>query len=149
MLKSAAYRSSRNMQGTPILVINRIAGVLMLSTRRFAPPVLCCILLSTIAATAVASHSPKGMRADAGKLHEVLDPLMEDAVANGVIPGGVLLIGHNRRIVYRKAFGSRSLEPNREPMTIDTTFDLASLTKCVATATSLMKLVQDGRIRLN
>ncbi|MGA7107628.1 MAG: serine hydrolase [Terracidiphilus sp.] len=74
---------------------------------------------------------------------------MDQAVANSQIPGGVLLIGHNGRVIYRKAFGSRSLEPTREPMTEDTIFDLASLTKCIATATSLMKLVQDGRVRLN
>ena len=74
---------------------------------------------------------------------------MEKAVADGNIPGGVLLVGHNGHIVYRRAFGHRSLEPAREPMTIDTIFDLASLTKCVATTTSIMKLVQQGRIRLD
>ena len=74
---------------------------------------------------------------------------MEAAVADGRIPGGVLLVGHNGRVVYRKAFGFRSLEPTREPMTADTMFDLASLTKCIATTSSVMKLVQDGRVRLN
>jgi uncharacterized protein YbbC (DUF1343 family)/CubicO group peptidase (beta-lactamase class C family) len=78
-----------------------------------------------------------------------LDAIMERAVADGNIPGGVVLIGHEGRIVYRKAYGSRSLEPTREPMTVDTIFDLASLTKCVATTTSVMRLFQDGRIRLN
>ena len=74
---------------------------------------------------------------------------MKKAVADGNIPGGVLLVGHNGRVVYRRAFGYRSLEPAREPMTLDTVFDLASLTKCVATTTSIMKLVQEGRVRLN
>ena len=74
---------------------------------------------------------------------------MEKVVADQQIPGGVLLVGHNGRIVYRKAFGSRSLEPTREPMTLDTIFDLASLTKCIATTTSVMRLVQEGRVRLN
>jgi uncharacterized protein YbbC (DUF1343 family)/CubicO group peptidase (beta-lactamase class C family) len=78
-----------------------------------------------------------------------IDAIMERAVAEGNIPGGVVLIGHNGTVVYRKAFGSRSLEPTREPMTADTIFDLASLTKCVATAVSVMKLIQDGRVRLN
>ena len=87
--------------------------------------------------------------ADSQKLHAVLNPIMEKAVADHEIPGAVLLIGHNGRVVYRKAFGWRSLEPMREPMTADTVFDLASLTKCIATATSVMKLVQDGRVRLN
>jgi uncharacterized protein YbbC (DUF1343 family)/CubicO group peptidase (beta-lactamase class C family) len=78
-----------------------------------------------------------------------IDAMMEKAVAEGNIPGGVVLIGHNGKVVYRKAFGSRSLEPSREPMTVDTIFDLASLTKCIATAPSVMKLIEEGRVRLN
>ena len=78
-----------------------------------------------------------------------IDALMQDAVAKGTIPGAVVLIGHNGHVVYRKAFGSRSLEPTREPMTVDTIFDLASLTKCIATTSAVMELVQQGRIRLN
>ncbi|HVC46350.1 MAG TPA: exo-beta-N-acetylmuramidase NamZ domain-containing protein [Terracidiphilus sp.] len=78
-----------------------------------------------------------------------LDALMNQAVRSGNIPGGVLLIGHNGKIVYRKAFGWRSLEPTRERMTVGTIFDLASLTKCIATTTAVMQLVQQGRIRLN
>jgi uncharacterized protein YbbC (DUF1343 family)/CubicO group peptidase (beta-lactamase class C family) len=80
---------------------------------------------------------------------ENIDALMQDAVAKRTIPGAVVLIGHNGKVVYRKAFGSRSLEPTREPMTLDTIFDIASLTKCVATTSAVMQLVQQGRIRLN
>jgi uncharacterized protein YbbC (DUF1343 family)/CubicO group peptidase (beta-lactamase class C family) len=83
------------------------------------------------------------------KLRAVLDPLMEQAVAQGNMPGGVLLVGHNGRVVYRKAFGMRSLEPTREAMTVDTIFDMASLTKCVATTISVMQLMEEGKIRLN
>jgi uncharacterized protein YbbC (DUF1343 family)/CubicO group peptidase (beta-lactamase class C family) len=78
-----------------------------------------------------------------------IDAIVQKAVDDGNIPGAVVLIGHNGKVVYRKAFGSRSLEPTHEPMTVDTIFDLASLTKCVATATSVMKLIEDGRVRLN
>ena len=74
---------------------------------------------------------------------------MDDAVAKGNIPGGVVLIGHNGSVVYRKAFRMRSLEPTREPMTVDTIFDLASLTKCIATTTAVMQLLEEGRVRLN
>ena len=80
---------------------------------------------------------------------EVIDSIMQEAVAKGDIPGGVVLVGHNGRVVYRKAFGSRSLEPTREVMTVDTVFDLASLTKCIATTTSVMQLISAGRVRLN
>jgi uncharacterized protein YbbC (DUF1343 family)/CubicO group peptidase (beta-lactamase class C family) len=78
-----------------------------------------------------------------------LDAIMRQAVASGNIPGGVLLIGHNGSVVYRKAFGSRSLDPAREPMTVDTIFDLASLTKCIATTTAVMQLLEQGRVSLN
>ena len=78
-----------------------------------------------------------------------VDEIMNAAVAQGTIPGGVVLIGHSGKVVYRKAYGMRSLEPGREAMTVDTIFDLASLTKCIATATSVMKLVQEGKVRLN
>ena len=53
------------------------------------------------------------------------------------------------RSLYQKAFGHRAVAPAAEPMTLDTIFDLASLTKVVATTTSVMKLVEEGRIRLN
>jgi len=78
-----------------------------------------------------------------------IDAILEHAVASGNIPGGVVLVGHNGKVVYRKAFGERSLEPARERMTVDTIFDLASLTKCIATTTAVMQLVEEGRIRLN
>ena len=78
-----------------------------------------------------------------------IDEIMNAAIAHGAIPGGVVLIGHNGKVVYRKAYGQRSVEPVKEAMTADTIFDLASLTKCIATTTSVMKLVQEGKVRLN
>ncbi len=79
----------------------------------------------------------------------VLDPIVRDAIHDGEIPGAVLLVWHNGKVVYRKAFGDRSLEPHREAMTADTIFDIASLTKVVATTTAVMQLVQKGEVRLN
>ena len=106
---------------------------------------LSCLLI----VRAFAKHAHPTRQANPAKIGAILDPLMEKAVADGTIPGGVLLVGHHDRVIYRKAFGSRSLEPVREPMTVDTIFDLASLTKCIATTPSILKLVQDGRVRLN
>src|SRR5207247_421171 len=63
-------------------------------------------------------------------------------------PGAVVLVARRGRLVYRKAFGDRAVEPKREPMTADTIFDLASLTKILATATSIMILVERGKISL-
>jgi uncharacterized protein YbbC (DUF1343 family)/CubicO group peptidase (beta-lactamase class C family) len=79
----------------------------------------------------------------------VLDSIVLDAIHDHQIPGAVLLVGHNGQVIYRKAFGSRALEPRREPMTTDTIFDIASLTKVVATTTAVMQLVQKGEVRVN
>ncbi|HXA64598.1 MAG TPA: exo-beta-N-acetylmuramidase NamZ domain-containing protein [Bryobacteraceae bacterium] len=78
-----------------------------------------------------------------------VDEQINQAVQEGLIPGAVLLIGHDGQVVYRKAYGERSLIPTREPMTVDTIFDAASLTKVVATTSSVMKLVEQGKIRLD
>jgi len=61
----------------------------------------------------------------------------------------VLIVGHHGQVIYRKAYGSRALEPRREAMTLDTVFDLASLTKVIATTTAVMQLVEQGKVRLN
>jgi uncharacterized protein YbbC (DUF1343 family)/CubicO group peptidase (beta-lactamase class C family) len=78
-----------------------------------------------------------------------VDQQMERAVQDGLIPGAVLMIGHNGQMVYQKAYGSRALIPQREPMTLDTIFDAASLTKVIATTPSIMRLFEQGQIRLN
>jgi uncharacterized protein YbbC (DUF1343 family)/CubicO group peptidase (beta-lactamase class C family) len=79
----------------------------------------------------------------------VLDPIVKAAIRDGQIPGAVVLIWHNGHVIYQRAFGNRSLDPRREPMTLDTVFDLASLTKVVGTTTAVMQLVEKGRVRLN
>ncbi len=78
-----------------------------------------------------------------------LDSQIEQVIHDGLIPGAVLLIGHDGKVVYRKAYGSRALIPKREAMTVDTIFDAASLTKVIATTSCLMKLFEEGKIRLN
>jgi CubicO group peptidase (beta-lactamase class C family) len=81
--------------------------------------------------------------------------LMNDAIAEQRLPGAVVVIGHGGRIVFYQAYGSRKLagEPGldgspapAEPMTEDTIFDLASLTKCLATATAVMQLYEQGKV---
>lgn len=79
----------------------------------------------------------------------VIDAIVQQAIRDEQIPGAIVLVGHDGDVIYRKAFGERSLEPQREPMTLDTIFDLASLTKVIATTPAVMQLVQKGRIRLN
>ncbi len=111
-----------------------------------SPIVVCGILLAT-SLTGWASVDAR-RPAPAVRLNNV-DRVIEQAIHDGNIPGAVLLVGHNGRVIYRKAYGNRALEPRREPMTLDTIFDLASLTKVIATTTAVMQLVEEGKVRLN
>jgi uncharacterized protein YbbC (DUF1343 family)/CubicO group peptidase (beta-lactamase class C family) len=78
-----------------------------------------------------------------------VDAIMEESIAHKDCPGAVLVVGHHGRIVYRKAYGMRSLEPVREAMTLDTIFDIASLSKVVATTPSVLRMFELGQFRLN
>ena len=73
----------------------------------------------------------------------------EAALADGVFPGAVLLVGRDDAVVYERAFGNRSLLPQKSPMLPDTIFDLASLTKPLATSVALMLLVRERKLRLD
>ncbi|MGH9396567.1 MAG: exo-beta-N-acetylmuramidase NamZ domain-containing protein [Terriglobia bacterium] len=76
-------------------------------------------------------------------------PLVEQAIREGQCPGAVVLIGHGGKVVYRRAFGYRTRIPHDSPMTVDTMFDLASLTKVTATTPAVMQLFEQGKIRLD
>ncbi len=78
-----------------------------------------------------------------------VDPVIEAAIMRGDAPGAVLLVGHKGHTIYRKAYGQRAVKPTEVAMTPDTIFDLASLTKPVACATSVMLLVERGKIALD
>ncbi len=77
-----------------------------------------------------------------------IDSLMSSALAAHELPGAVIEIGHGGHVVFQKAYGERSLEPTREPMTLGTIFDMASLTKPTMTALAAMQLVEAGKLRL-
>ncbi len=78
-----------------------------------------------------------------------VDAVIEQAIEEKQVPGAVLIVGHDGQVIYRKAYGERALEPRREAMTLDTVFDLASLTKVIVTTTAVMQLVEQGKVRLN
>jgi CubicO group peptidase (beta-lactamase class C family) len=77
-----------------------------------------------------------------------IDLLVEGAIAKGLISGGVVLVGNRGGILFQKAYGRISPEASARPVTLDTVFDLASLTKVIATAPAVMKLAEDGRLSL-
>ena len=112
-------------------------------------------LLRKVGLLAAVLAIPFSCRAATAKPFAVLlrlpavDAIIQQSITDGNIPGAVLVVGHNGKIVYRKAYGNRALEPHREAMTLDTVFDLASLTKVIVTTTAVMQLMQIGKIRLN
>lgn len=110
-------------------------------------------LLLTLAFMASQSHAATlpeakpeevGMRPIAAQIEKEVRAALEDEK----MPGCVVAIARKGQVVYLQAFGSRRVEPSVEPMTIDTVFDMASLTKPVVTATSIMQLVEQGKIDL-
>ncbi len=78
-----------------------------------------------------------------------MNQVIEESISKKQLPGAVVLVARKGRVVWRKAYGLRAVEPAREPMATDTIFDVASLTKVVATATSIMILVERGKVRLS
>jgi CubicO group peptidase (beta-lactamase class C family) len=83
---------------------------------------------------------------DNTKLAEI-DTAVEAALKRGDCPGAVVLVVHADAVAYRKAFGKRCVKPDESAMALDTVFDMASLTKPVATGTSVMILIQQGKLK--
>jgi len=78
-----------------------------------------------------------------------LDQAIDQAIREDQIPGAVVIAGSRGQVLYRKAYGNRAVTPAVEAMTVDTIFDCASLTKVVATTSAVMKLLEQGKLRLN
>jgi uncharacterized protein YbbC (DUF1343 family)/CubicO group peptidase (beta-lactamase class C family) len=102
------------------------------------------VALQTPSISAQGASQPAGPRG-----FGLIDQLVAEAIADQRTPGAVVLVGRGDTIVFEKAYGRRAVVPSAEPMSLDTIFDLASLTKVVATTTAVMQLVEQGRIRLN
>ena len=83
------------------------------------------------------------------RLTEWIDSVAGEIMAGDETSGVVIAIGRKEGLAYLKAFGDRQVEPNRLPMEVDTVFDMASITKCVATATSMAVLYDRGAYALD
>jgi uncharacterized protein YbbC (DUF1343 family) len=110
-----------------------------------APSLWFAVALAGAAAGTLHGHGQAGAdTALAARVHALVD----EAIAAQQLPGAVVVVGHGDRILVREAIGARATAPAREAMALDTIFDAASLTKVVATTTSIMQLVESGRLRL-
>ncbi len=111
-----------------------------------------------MAAVLVASCSPKletGIRRSTPLLQgmsaqhlALIDSAVNASIAAGDIPGAVVGVVRNGHLVYEKAFGYKSVYPEKDTMTVETMFDMASVSKCVGTTLSFMQLVEQGKVRL-
>ncbi len=98
--------------------------------------------------TSLPRSTPQDTGIDASQLNTI-DEVVRQAIADGKMPGAVVTIGHRGAIVFQRAYGHRQISPESLAMHTDTVFDLASLTKPIATATSIMRLVDLGMIQLS
>jgi uncharacterized protein YbbC (DUF1343 family)/CubicO group peptidase (beta-lactamase class C family) len=105
-------------------------------------------LLLAVAAARPLALAPPASAGMSGERLSHLDAAIAGSIARKECPGAVVLVGRHGKVVYRKAYGNRAVAPAVEPMSLDTVFDMASVTKVVATTTSVMTLVEDGKIRL-
>ncbi len=103
-----------------------------------------CLVLAAGAAPAA---DPASAGFDPARL-AAIDGLVKEAIEKGEMPGCVICIGRRGGIAMLEAWGDRETEPERVRLAPDMVFDLASLTKPVATATAVMQLVEQGRLRL-
>lgn len=78
-----------------------------------------------------------------------VDGVILEAIEAEETPGAVLVVLRDNRIVWRKGYGNRQLRHGAEPATPETIYDMASVTKPVATATAIMQLVEQGKVRLS
>lgn len=91
--------------------------------------------------------APESLGMSSARLSHI-DGIVGDGLKREEMCGCVVLVGRRGGIVFEKAYGDRQVLPEREAMTLDTVFDLASLTKPIATGTSLMTLVEEGKVRI-
>ncbi len=115
---------------------------------RFVAVGLLVGLLSASASAAGLPHAtPESVGMDSSHLARI-DAIVAEGLAEKRMPGCVVCVGRHGKIVLLKAYGSKQLQPSELPMTTDTVFDMASITKPVATATSIMLLVEQGQLKL-
>ena len=118
------------------------------------PACVLALLLNTVCVATTSAQIPPGIPVisaqsagfDEARL-KVIEEVVQEGLSQSKMPGCVVVVGCRAGVVYQGAWGSRQTVPQQQPMELTTVFDLASLTKPIATATSIMLLIQQGKIR--
>ncbi|MHC1690747.1 MAG: serine hydrolase domain-containing protein [Bacteroidales bacterium] len=109
---------------------------------------LLSIILSVAAiAQPLLKVTPEQAGMDSKRLSNV-DRIIGESIKKGEIPGAVIAVVRDGKMVYLKAYGNKSVYPDTVKMAVNTVFDLASVSKPVGTAIAFMQLVEQGRVRL-
>ena len=113
------------------------------------------IIVAVATALAVPAFAQGALKQDLPERHGMnpeklaqVDRVINDAITAKEIPGAVISVVRGNDIVYLKAYGNKSVVPTVEPMTTETLFDLASVSKCVGTTLAFMQLIENGYVRL-
>lgn len=123
-----------------------VGSLASLSSRRRSAPISALLVLLAASLTSAPLRAQTSPATTPTPSFAPVDKLIDDAIAANKLPGAVLSVGHSGHVVYQKAFGQRSQEPIVEPMTVGTIFDMASLSKCISTATAIMQLYEQGKL---
>ena len=138
--------------GLPFVILSvdrRLTNLaFMLKSRRICYLFAATCCFSTVAtATGLPEAQPEAVQMDGTRLN-LIDDVVQQGMRAGDYPGAVILIGRHGHVVFHRAYGDRVIRPQRQPMTLDTLFDIASLTKVVVTAPAIMQLIEAGKLRL-
>jgi SSS family transporter len=144
-LASVLMPKSNTSRGTAVVASLTIASVLISSP------------ISLAEGAAAAPHAQTASSGAAPPDFTPLSTLVNNAIAQHKLPGAVVVVGHDGKVLFHQAYGNRKYagEPSpegstaAEPMTEDTIFDMASLTKCLATATAMMQLYEQGKYQFD
>jgi uncharacterized protein YbbC (DUF1343 family) len=120
------------------------------------PACVLALLLNTVCVAATSAQIPPGIPVispqsagfDETRL-KVIEEVVQEGLSQSKMPGCVVVVGCRAGVVYQGAWGHRQTVPQQQPMELTTVFDLASLTKPIATATSIMLLIQQEKIRVD
>jgi uncharacterized protein YbbC (DUF1343 family) len=110
---------------------------------------LVCILGFFLTTTSLLAQAPKGPNDTkiAATPQETIDRLVNEAIDAKKVPGVLVRVQQGEKVLLEKSWGNRAVEPAAEPLTLDTIYDLASLTKPIATSTAIAVLVDKGKLK--
>jgi len=115
--------------------------------KNFILLIMILIMSVSIFAQGLPKVKPEDVGMSSKKLDQI-DKVAQKAIEENKTPSVAVLVAKNGKVVYKKAFGYASVQPEKKLLTDDMIFDLASISKPIGTGTSIMMLVEQGKIRL-